>query len=321
MRVVFMGTPDFAVPSLQALQESKHEIVGVVTQPDRPRGRGRKLAAQPVKELALKYKLPVIQPEKVGSEETIETLKQWNPQLIVVVAFGQILPLKVLQLPPAGCINVHASLLPKYRGAAPIHRAIINGEKETGITTMFMDEGLDTGDIILQEAIPIPAQATAGEIHDRLATLGAEVLLRSITLIEEGRAPRIPQDESQATYAPPLTRRDELIDWHRRAEEIVNQVRGMNPWPGAYTTFRDNEILKIWRAEVIERPSGRRKVIPGQLIGIEERGFIVATGHDGSVMVTEVQRRGKKKMPAADFLRGCRMEPGMILGQTRTVEA
>lgn len=247
MRIIFMGTPEFAVPSLKALYTSGHEIAAVVTQPDRPKGRGHKLTPPPVKLAAQEAGLHVYQPVRIRDPEFIDTLKRVSPQLIAVVAFGQILPKDILELPVYGCINVHASILPKYRGAAPIHWAVINGETETGVTIMQMDEGLDSGDIILSEKIPVSPEDTTGTVHDKLAGLGAQLLVKAVQLISEGRAERIPQDHGAATYAPLLNKDTEKIDWAKSAVEICNLVRGLNPWPGAYTLLRD-KILKIWQA-------------------------------------------------------------------------
>ncbi|MHB1125978.1 MAG: methionyl-tRNA formyltransferase [Bacillota bacterium] len=311
MRIVFMGTPEFAVPSLGGLLTAGHRVVGVVTQPDRPRGRGNRSSPTPVKEYALNQGLAVWQPATLRRQDCWETLREAKPELIVVVAFGQILPPEVLNLPERGCINVHASLLPRYRGAAPIHRAIINGEKETGVTTMMMDVGLDTGDILLQESISIPPRASSGEMHDCLARLGAEVLVKTINLLERGMLSRQPQDHGAATYAPPLRKSDELIDWQQDADALINRVRGMNPWPGAYTYYK-NQVLKIWAArEANGFADGCSK--PGQVVQVSEQGITVAVGH-GAVLLLEVQPAGKRKMPAGDFVRGYRLTPGTLLG-------
>jgi methionyl-tRNA formyltransferase len=237
MKLVFMGTPDFAVPSLQALQEAGHQIAGVFTQPDRPAGRGKKMMPSPVKVLAEKLNLPVFQPLKIKTPEAIDSIRKLEPECIVVVAYGQILSPEILNLPPYGCINVHASLLPSYRGAAPIHWAVLNGEQKTGVTTMLMDEGLDTGDMLLAAEYPISSTATTGEVHDALARLGAEVLLKTLRGLQDGTLKPVPQPQ-EFTYAPPLKREHERIDWSHSALAIHNQIRGLNPWPGAYTTFR-----------------------------------------------------------------------------------
>ncbi len=320
MRIVFMGTPDFAVPSLQALCASGHEIAGVVTQPDRPKGRGHKLTPSPVKVAALEAGLNVYQPERVKSAEFIETLRQLSPQLIAVVAFGQILSREILELPDYGCINVHASLLPKYRGPAPIHWAVINGEPETGVTIMQMDEGLDTGDIILTAKVPILPEDTTGTVHDKLAELGAQLLVKAIEEISAGRAEKVPQDHRLATYAPLLTKQVGEIDWTKSALEISNLVRGLNPWPGAYTLLGDR-ILKIWRArpctaESITAPvadlAGKQ---PGEILGrVPGAGFAVAAA-DSCLVVMEVQLQGSRRMGAEDFMHGHCIEKGFRLGR------
>lgn len=308
MRLVFMGTPDFAVPSLKVLREAGHDICGVVTQPDRPRGRGQNTRPTPVKENALEAGLPVSQSR--SNEELLRILKQWRPERIIVVAYGRILPQSILELPPGGCINVHASLLPRYRGAAPIHRAVLNGEMETGITTMWMTTRMDAGDIILQEKLPIPHEATTGDIHDRLAVLGSAVLKRTLDLLEAGTAPRIIQDETLATYAPPLTPEEEVINWHRTAAAIYNHIRGFNPWPGAYT-MRSGKRLKIFRARIM---NGEKDLIPvGQVAAVTDEGFVVQTGK-GQLLVTEVQPQGKKVMTAPAYLCGYPMTVGECLG-------
>ncbi|CEP69450.1 Methionyl-tRNA formyltransferase [Moorella glycerini] len=309
MRLVFMGTPDFAVPSLKALLNSGHEIAGVVTQPDRPRGRGKKLQPPPVKETALAAGLPVSQPAAMKEEEFLTRLQQWQPEVIVVVAFGRILPQEILDLPEKGCINLHASLLPRYRGAAPIHRAVMNGEKETGVTTMWMVPQLDAGDIILQEKLPIGPDATTGEIHDRLAILGAELLVHTLDLVATGRAPRQPQDDALATYAPPLQPDEEKINWERPAGKIYNLIRGLNPWPGAYT-LRAGERLKVYGARILDEATTG---VPGQVVAVTSEGFVVQAGR-GKLLITTVQPQGKKIMPADAYLRGYPLATGEVLG-------
>lgn len=316
MKIVFMGTPDFAVPSLRKLiEEPDFQVVGVVTQPDRPKGRGNKITPPPVKTVAVEAGIEVFQPQTVNSEDAYAKLKEWAPEVIIVVAFGQILKSKVLELPPQGCINVHASLLPKYRGAAPIHWAIIRGEKTTGITTMFMDAGMDTGDIILQEEIAIGPLETAGELHDKLAVLGAEVLLSTLRLFGSGSVPRQKQDDREATYAPSLTKEDELIDWSRNAVDIVNHIRGMNPWPGTYTRLQ-GKILKIWRAQVLNSNEKREKGVPGEVLNAGEQGIIVQAGC-GQVAVSELQMQNRSKMSAEDFMRGNQIV-GEVLGDNHS---
>lgn len=300
MRVVFMGTPDFAVPCLEMLVKEEYEIVAVVTQPDRPKGRGKKLTAPPVKEFALKSGLDVLQPERIKTPEVVGTLISLQPDVIVVVAFGQILSKAILDIPVYGCINVHASLLPYYRGAAPIHWAVIGGEAVTGITTMFMDVGLDTGDMILKKEIPIGKDETTGEIHDKLMNLGAGVLKDTLTLIAHNMAPRIPQNHAVSTYAPLLTRNLERVDWQQPAEKIHNLVRGMNPWPGAYFCYQ-NKTFKIWRTRIYDAAmtAGR----PGRVSKITNEGIVIETGL-GTVELLELQPESKKRMAAKDCVSG-----------------
>lgn len=326
MRILFMGTPDFAVPCLEALVKNGRDVVGVVTQPDRPKGRGRQLAPSPVKVKAIQYGIPVYQPEKIKTPEFVSRLKEIRPDLIVVVAFGQLLSPEILDLPPYGCVNVHASLLPRYRGAAPIHWAVINGEQETGVTTMYMDRGLDTGDMILRQVIPIEEDDTVGSVHDKLAEAGAGLLVKTIDEIEQGRAPRIPQDHNAATYAGMLKREHERIDWNREARDLRNLIRGMNPWPGAYTTLGD-KVLKVWKAEVFTGCLGSGgetaaqgtcgAAVPGETGKVLEiipgQGMVVQTGK-GRLLLKEVQLQGSRKMTVEEFLRGHPLKPGTRLG-------
>lgn len=306
--VVFMGTPDFAVPCLDMLVNEKYDILAVVTQPDRPRGRGQKLSPSPVKKAALANKLPVLQPEKVKYPEFHKKLTQLKPDLIIVVAFGQFLPKSLLDLPKYGCINVHASLLPKYRGAAPIHWAVINGEEKTGVTTMYMDIGMDNGDMILHSEIPIGPDDTTGDIHDELKTLGADVLKQTIELIAYDKAPRIPQDNNSATYAPLLTREIELIDWAKSATVIHNLIRGLNPWPGAYCHYK-NKNMKIWQTRII---SNTGIGIPGRINSFTNRGIIIETGK-GLIELLNVQPESKRRMSAIDYAHGYCLKIGDIL--------
>lgn len=310
MRIVFMGTPDFACPCLEAMVKAGHDVVAVVTQPDRPKGRGGRLSPPPVKVLAERLGLLVLQPRRVKSPEAIQALRDLRPDLTVTCAFGQILSQEVLDIPRLGSINVHASLLPKYRGAAPIHWAVINGEETTGITTMWMDAGLDTGDMIRREEIPIGPAETTGEVHDKLSRLGAEVLLYTLRLVARGEAPRLPQNSEEATYAPRLTRDHEMIRWERPSQDIANQIRGLDPWPGAFTHLGTSP-LKIWRAVPWQGTAGGQ---PGQVLEvIRGSGFSVATG-DGTILVTEVQPENSRRMPSAAFLAGRVLEPGIKLG-------
>lgn len=312
MRVIFMGTPDFAVPSLRALAEADYELVAVVTQPDRPKGRGKKNTSPPVKEAAVSLKIPILQPAKIKDPDFICTLRDLSPDVIVVVAYGRILPKDILTLPEYGCINVHASLLPKYRGAAPIHWAVINGEVLTGITTMFMDEGLDTGDMILREAVPIHVDDNVGVLHDRLAVLGAELLIKTLGLLRCGCAARLPQT-GESSYAPMLKAEDELILWDKPAGDIYNQIRGMDPWPGARTTLH-GKVLKIWRAQLLE--GNGSALIPGQIISAGSDGIIIQAGK-GWLKINELQLQGAKRLCSADFLRGTPLIVGTVLGDSR----
>lgn len=310
MRVIFMGTPDFSVPALKALAEAKHEIAAVVTQPDRPKGRGKKEMPPPIKKTAVSLHIPVFQPLKIKDPGFISLLNNLRPDVIVVVAYGRILPREILELPPYGCINLHASLLPKYRGAAPIHRAIINGEKITGITTMYMDEGLDTGDMILRHTTPIQAEDNAGDIHDRLALLGAQLLVETLDLVEKGQAPRVPQS-GPSSYAPLLATEDEKISWDQPARDIHNQVRGMTPWPGTRTTM-GGKVLKIWHTGCLGEDE--TAYLPGQVVSTGQEGIVVQTG-SGRVVIKELQLQGAKRLGAAEFLRGTPVPAGTVLGE------
>ncbi|MBE0467790.1 MAG: methionyl-tRNA formyltransferase [Candidatus Desulforudis sp.] len=311
MRLVFMGTPEFAVPPLHALVESGYPVTRVVTQPDRPRGRGKKLTPGPVKSYCLNRGLDVLQPAKITDPAFIELIRTLAADVIVVVAYGRILPPGLLTIPRLGCVNVHASLLPRYRGAAPVHWAVINGEPETGVTTMLMDEGLDTGDILLQERLPIGPDDNMGLVHDRLARLGAALLVKTLDRLERGRLEPRPQDGTRATYAPPVGRKHELIDWTRPATEIKNLVRGLDPWPGAYTTLGDKQ-LKIWRADVVY-PDGTGE--PGRVLSADaERGLVVQTG-GGALRIHELQTAGRKRLSVAKFLRGHPLTAGGRLGE------
>lgn len=311
MKVVFMGTPDFAVPSLQKLIDEKYYIAAVVTQPDRPKGRGKKMMAPPVKELAAQYDIPVFQPERVRNPEFIEILRSIAPDLIVVIAFGQILPKEILDIPNYGCINVHGSLLPKYRGAAPIQWAIINGEKVTGVTTMFMDEGMDTGDMILKKEIPIEPEYTAGDLHDIMAPIGAELLKETLDELIRGNIKREKQDENEATYAPILKKENGLIDWSEPSYKIVNLIRGLSPWPSAYTFYKDL-MIKIWKAEVYHKTYEDNTI--GEIVEIiKNKGLVVKTG-DSSLLITEIQAPNGKRMTVEEYLRGHDIEKSTILG-------
>lgn len=310
MRIVFMGTPDFAVGSLQALCESgKHEILAVVTQPDRPKGRGNKLLQTPVKEYALAQGLTVYQPQKVKTPEFVELLHELQPELIVVAAFGQFLSKEILELPKYGCINVHASLLPKYRGAAPIQYAIIKGEKESGVTIMEMDIGMDTGAMLDKVVVPIAENTTMGELHDALREQGAALLLQVIDKIAAGTAVAEPQDNEQATYATLLDRSMEHIDWSKTAQEVHNLIRGFNPAPSTFTKLPNGKSLKIWGSKMTDKSSA---AAAGTVIETGKHSFFVACG-EGVLEITEVQPESKKRMPAQVFLNGRGVQEGDLL--------
>ena len=310
MRIVFMGTPDFAVGSLQALCESgKHEILAVVTQPDRPKGRGNKMLQTPVKEYALEQGLTVYQPQKVKIPEFVEILHDLQPELIVVAAFGQFLNKEILELPKYGCINVHASLLPKYRGAAPIQYAIIKGEKESGVTIMQMDIGMDTGAMLDKVVVPIAENTTMGELHDALREQGAALLLQVIDKIAAGTAVAEPQDNEQATYATLLDRSMEHIDWSKTAQEVHNLIRGFNPAPSTFTKLPNGKSLKIWGSKMTDKSSA---AAAGTVIETGKHSFFVACG-EGVLEITEVQPESKKRMPAQVFLNGRGVQEGDLL--------
>lgn len=304
-----MGTPDFAVPCLDMLVSEQYPVAAVVTQPDRPKGRGQKLAFSPVKEAALRYQLPVLQPDSIKTDEFYNQLAALQPDIIIVIAFGQFLPERILALPPYGCVNVHASLLPKYRGSAPIHWAIINGEAVSGVTTMYMDTGMDTGDMIIKAAIPILPADTTGSLHDKLQTLGAGVLAETLRQIASGIAPREPQAAEAATYAQLLCRNTECIDWHQSATSVHNLVRGLNPWPGAYCKYQ-NKLLKIWQTRIYDPAVACAK--PGQIVALTREGLVVATGR-GTIELLEVQPESKRRMPASNFACGYAVTAGNLL--------
>jgi methionyl-tRNA formyltransferase len=304
-RILFMGTPAFAVPSLQALLDHGEEVVAVVTQPDRPKGRGRKLAPPPVKELALAHGLPVLQPTKIRTAEFLDELRAFNADLFVVTAYGRILPGPLLNLPRLGTINVHGSLLPKYRGAAPIQWAILRGEQETGITIMQMDEGMDTGDILLPRALAITPEDTAATLAARMAALGGQTLIEALDLLKAGKLPRQPQDHSLATDAPPLTKEMGVIDWQRSARDLSCLIRGLDPWPTAHAVL-NGETIRLFKPAVV---TAAVPDPPGTVIRADKAGLLVATG-EALLQVGELQRDGGKRLPAADFLRGYPIAPG-----------
>lgn len=306
-RIVFFGTPSFALPTLRTLFEGPDEVIAVVTQPDRQKGRGRKVLSSPVKELALQHGLTPLQPERAKEEAFQEALKMLQPHLLVVVAYGQILPKSILNIPKHGAVNVHASLLPKYRGAAPIAWAILNGEKKTGVTTMMMDEGMDTGGILLQAEIPIGDEETCESLHDRLASLGAQLLRETLEKIKAGNIRPLSQDHSKATYAPPLKKEDGHIVWKKEAREIHRQVRAFNPWPGAFTIWGD-QFLKIYKGEMKEgTPTGKI----GTVVWVGSDFIEVETGKD-FFRIKEVQLEGRKRMTVRDFLLGHPISVGTV---------
>ncbi len=308
MRVIFMGTPDFAVPSLEALL-TKHEVVLVVTQPDKPKGRGKKMVPTPVKACALEHSIPVLQPEKVKEPEFVEQLRSYEPDLIAVTAFGQILSEPILEMPKYGCINVHGSLLPKYRGAAPMQWSIIDGEKVTGITTMYMAKGLDSGDMLLKAEVEITDEDTFATIHDKMAVTGANLLLDTLDQLEAGTLERIPQDHDAATYAPMITKETGHIDWSKNRQDIINLIRGLNPVPAAYTIYEE-EVLKIFGASLSDVQAN--SAANGEIVAVVKKGFVVKCG-DGCLLITEVQARGGKRMMTDAYLRGHAMKEGILL--------
>ncbi len=308
MKIIFMGTPDFSVPALEALVKEGHQVAAVVTQPDKPKGRGKAVLMTPVKEKAVELGIPVYQPAKVREPEFVELLRNIEPDAIVVAAFGQILPKAILEIPRYGCINIHASLLPKYRGAAPIQWVIIDGERETGITTMYMNEGLDTGDMLEKVIIPLDAKETGGSLHDKLAAAGADLILSTLTGLENGTLRGIPQTDEGTCYAKMLKKSLGDIDWTMEAEAIERLIRGLNPWPSAYTSL-NGKTLKIWEADVADREYG---VPSGTVAEVSKDSLAVQTGK-GSLMIHSLQLEGKKRMDIQDFLRGYSVEKGTVL--------
>lgn len=298
-----MGTPEFAVLSLKSLIESDNDVVGVLTQPDKPKGRKYELSQPPVKKLALEYSIPVFQPQKLKDESVMKIISDLAPELIVVVAYGKILPLNIINFPKFGCVNVHASLLPKYRGAAPIQWSVINGEKVTGVTTMYMDEGLDTGDILLKSQINIDENETSGELHDKLSKLGSELIIKTIEEIKNNNLKRISQDNDKSCYAPMLNKDISIINWNKNAVEIHNLIRGLNPWPVAYTNYNGKKI-KIYKSRLSDDKIGE----PGEILSLNP--FLVSCKDNSIIEILELQLEGKKRMLATDFLRGNRLKIG-----------
>ena len=316
LKILFMGTPDFAAATLKKIIEAGHEVIGVVTQPDKQKGRSQTVSFSPVKELAIEHGLTVYQPVKVRDAEFLQIVKELEPAVIIVAAFGQILPKALLNIPPFGCINVHGSLLPKYRGAAPIQYSIIDGEAETGITIMYMDVGIDTGDMILQEKTPITAEETGGSLFDKMAILGAELLLKALQQIEAGTAIRVPQDNEKATYVKMLDKDMGKIDFTQPAVKLERMIRGLNPWPSAYT-FLDGKTLKLWQAKVELKSAADENnsivAVSGEVVEIRKDSLVVMTG-EGVLVIQELQLEGKKRMMADAFLRGYTVMVGTKLG-------
>lgn len=312
MNIVFMGTPDFSVPVLDMLIEEGYTISGVVTQPDRPKGRKRVMTPPPVKVAAEKHGLPVLQPEKVKEPEQLKEILELKPDLIVTAAFGQILPKELLDAPGHGCINVHASLLPKLRGGAPIHYSIIQGMKETGITIMYMVEKLDAGDILSQVVVPIDERDHTGILHDKLSLAGSKLLKETIPELLNGNITPVKQNDEEATFAPNIKRDLEKIDWSKTGDEIYNQIRGLHPWPVAFTSYEGN-TMKIWWGEKVK---ANEKADPGTVLYTENDGPVVATGNDTAIQLTEIQPAGKKRMSAVQYLQGRTFEKGSKFGES-----
>ena len=311
-KIIFMGTPDFAVPTLKALIEHGHHIQSVVTQPDRPKGRGKKLTASPIKHLALKHGIEVLQPENVSDKGFCDKIQEKAPDLLIVVAFGQILRKNLLEIPSWGAMNIHASLLPKYRGAAPIQWAIYHNELETGLSVMRMDKGMDTGPVLFQESIQINNNETAGQLHDRLAQLAGDLIVPVLSQMAEGTIEEQPQDHSKASYAPKIEKNMASIDWKKDAVSITGLIRALDPRPGAYTTLEDKHI-KLFTPKILDRPHG--DLIPGRVRNHAESGLAVETGN-GIIEIGEIQYPGKKRLLCRDFLRGFSLPTGTILGQS-----
>ncbi len=313
MKIIFLGTASFALPTLRALIESAHEILAVVTQPDRPQGRGKKIIPSPIKCLAEQEKIPVYQPEKVRDPSFADFLKSLAPEVMVVVAYGQILSTNILSIPPRGCINVHASILPKYRGAAPIVWAILQGETHTGVTTMFMDEGLDTGPILLTAQTEIGLEESAGELHDRLAEMGADLLLQTLKDLAQGVLHPQPQDHARASYAPKITKEMARLNWQLPARQLFYQLRAFDPWPGAFTYLHQN-VFKLFRPRFFAGLDEINEEPPGTIVQADAEEITIATGR-GYLKVREVQLANRPRMKVAEFLRGHHLFPGMRLGE------
>ena len=313
MKIVFMGTPDFAAGALKAIIEAGHEVTLVVTQPDRAKGRSDKLIPSPVKEVALEHNIPVFQPLKIKTPEAVAELRKYDADIFIVAAFGQIISQEILDMPRYGCVNIHASLLPKYRGASPIQRVILDGEKKTGVTIMQMDAGIDTGDMLYKVETEISDEDTFETLHDRLTGIGAEAIVEALPLIESGELVPEKQDDSQSCYAKLIKKEMGKIDFNKSAEEVSRLVRGMNPWPSAYT-FLSGKQMKVWRVSVLPQTDDKAgKAVPGEIVELTKDGITVKCG-EGSVKILELQLEGKKRMAAKDFLLGAKPEVGSILG-------
>lgn len=313
MKIIFWGTASFGLPALKSLFKSAHEILAVVTQPDRPQGRGKKIIPSPIKSLAGQKKIPVYQPERSRDHSFVNLLKSLAPEIMIIIAYGQILSFDILSIPPQGCINVHASILPKYRGAAPIPRAILQGETRTGVTTMFMDEGLDTGPILLTAETEIALEESAGELHDRLAKMGADLLLKTLAGLEEGRLKPQPQDHAQATYAPKITKEMARINWQLPARQLFNHLRAFDPWPGAFT-YLNHSLFKIFRPRFFPGLEEINEEPPGTVVAATPEEITIATGR-GYLKIREVQLANRPRMRVAEFLSGHQLIPGMCLGE------
>lgn len=307
MRIIFMGTPDFSVPALKALVEAGHDVIAVVTQPDKPKGRGKEVQMTPVKEQALEYNIPVYQPVKARDPEFVKLLTDLTPEVMVVAAFGQLLPKSILDIPKYGCINIHASLLPKYRGASPIQYAVINGEKESGITTMMMAEALDTGDMLDQAKVTLDLKETGGSLHEKLSQIGGSLIIKTLNKLEDKTAVRIPQDESKFTYVGMIKKTMGDIDWSIEAEAIERLIRGLNPWPSAYTGWNE-KVIKIWEADVVDKEYAGDF---GEVVEVGKDCLVVKTGK-GGLSIKELQMQGKKRMDIGAFLRGYQIAEGTV---------
>ncbi len=309
MNIVFMGTPEFAVQTLEKIIDAGHNVQAVVTKEDKPKGRGHKIEFSPVKIIAIERDLNILQPKSVKDKQFANTIKLLNPDVIVVVAYGKILTKEILEIPRLGCINVHASLLPQYRGAAPIHAAILNGDSISGVTTMFMDEGMDTGDILLKTEVPVLYTDTTGDLHDKLCKLGAELLIKTLNGIVDGSIERIKQNDEEATYTKIIDKTMGLVNWNKKSDDIINFIRALNPWPSAYT-FYNEKMMKIWEAVKLNEKYNKHK--NGEIVSIDGEGFVVKTA-DGSIKILKLQMQNSKMMKTSDFMRGHNIKPGEIL--------